>query len=83
MPAPLIQIDNLDRFYQTGPTRTYVLRRIDRKIQEGDFITVMGPSGSGKSTLLNIVGMLDGGWTGEYFRRIIPYTNSTASSAWS
>jgi putative ABC transport system ATP-binding protein len=26
----------------------------------------MGPSGAGKSTLLNIVGMLDGAWTGEY-----------------
>src|SRR5271168_149487 len=27
----------------------------------------MGPSGSGKSTLLNILGMLDGAWTGEYY----------------
>src|SRR5271168_2402495 len=26
----------------------------------------MGPSGSGKSSLLNILGMLDGAWTGEY-----------------
>jgi ABC-type lipoprotein export system ATPase subunit len=67
MPTPLIQLNNVERFYQTGPTRTYVLRRINITINEGDFITIMGPSGSGKSTLLNVLGMLDSGWSGEYF----------------
>jgi ABC-type lipoprotein export system ATPase subunit len=67
MPTPLIRLNNVERFYQTGPTRTYVLRRIVADINEGDFITIMGPSGSGKSTLLNIMGMLDNGWTGEYY----------------
>ena len=66
MPLPLIHLNNLERSYQTGPTRTYVLRRINVEIQEGDFITIMGPSGSGKSTLLNIIGMLDSAWAGEY-----------------
>ena len=66
MPIPLIQLRNVERFYQTGPTRSYVLRRIDVDIQDGEFITIMGPSGSGKSTLLNILGMLDSGWNGEY-----------------
>lgn len=67
MPNPLIKLNNVERFYQTGPTRTYVLRRIVAEINEGDFITIMGPSGSGKSTLLNVIGMLDNGWTGEYY----------------
>ena len=67
MAMPLIQINNLERFYQTGPTRSWVLRRINVEIKEGDFITIMGPSGSGKSTLLNVVGMLDSGWSGDYF----------------
>ena len=67
MAMPLIQISNLERFYQTGPTRSWVLRRINVEIKEGDFITIMGPSGSGKSTLLNVVGMLDSGWSGDYF----------------
>jgi ABC-type lipoprotein export system ATPase subunit len=66
MPTPLIELSNLERVYQTGPTRTWVLRRINLAINEGDFITIMGPSGSGKSTLLNIIGMLDSGWAGEY-----------------
>src|ERR1700758_4262515 len=67
MPTPLIQLSNVERFYQTGPTRTYVLRRISIEISDGDFITIMGPSGSGKSTLLNVIGMLDSGWAGEYY----------------
>ncbi len=43
-----------------------MLRRITLDIAKGEFVTVMGPSGAGKSTLLSIIGMLDGGWTGEY-----------------
>jgi putative ABC transport system ATP-binding protein len=62
----VIRLSNVDRFFQAGPTRTYVLRRIDLEIREGEFVTIMGPSGAGKSTLLSILGMLDSAWTGEY-----------------
>ena len=65
--AELIQLRHIERVYKTGPSTTYVLRRINLDIQEGDFITIMGPSGAGKSTLLSILGMLDDVWTGEYF----------------
>ncbi len=44
-----------------------MLRRIKLDIAEGEFITIMGPSGAGKSTLLSIIGMLDGGWEGEFY----------------
>ena len=64
---PLISLKNLDKFYQQGANRFYVLRRITVDINEGDFIAVMGPSGAGKSTLLHILGMHDTSWTGEYF----------------
>jgi ABC-type lipoprotein export system ATPase subunit len=63
----VIQLRNIDRSFQTGPTRTYVLRRIDLYIREGEFVTIMGPSGAGKSTLLSILGLLDNAWTGEYW----------------
>jgi putative ABC transport system ATP-binding protein len=63
----MIQLRNVERTYKTGAGVTYVLRRINLDVQQGDFITVMGPSGSGKSTLLSIIGMLDDGWAGEYF----------------
>jgi putative ABC transport system ATP-binding protein len=63
----MIKISNLDKFYEAGYGRTYVLRRIDLDVKEGEFVTIMGPSGAGKSTLLSILGMLDGAWTGEFY----------------
>jgi ABC-type lipoprotein export system ATPase subunit len=63
---PLIQLRNLEKFYQHGVQRTYVLRRVNLEVREGEFISVMGPSGAGKSTLLHIIGMHDASWSGEY-----------------
>jgi putative ABC transport system ATP-binding protein len=62
----MIQLRNVERTYKTGAGVTYVLRRINLDIRDGEFITIMGPSGSGKSTLLSIIGMLDDSWAGEY-----------------
>ena len=62
----MIQLANLERSYQTGPTQTLVLRRINLTIRAGEFVTVMGRSGAGKSTLLNVLAMLDDGWRGEF-----------------
>jgi putative ABC transport system ATP-binding protein len=63
----MIQLRNVERSYKAGAGATYVLRRINLDIQQGDFITIMGPSGAGKSTLLSILGMLDDSWSGEYY----------------
>ena len=65
--GPLIQFRNLEKSYDAGGSRFFVLRRINLEIQQGEFVTIMGPSGAGKSTLLSIIGMLDSAWTGEYF----------------
>jgi ABC-type lipoprotein export system ATPase subunit len=62
----VIELRNLEKSYETGGTRTYVLRQINFDVAPGEFVTIMGPSGAGKSTLLAILGMLDGQWTGEY-----------------
>ena len=62
----MIEIKNLERSYKTRAGETFVLRRIDLRIGEGEFVTIMGPSGAGKSTLLSILGMLDHSWEGEY-----------------
>jgi ABC-type lipoprotein export system ATPase subunit len=62
----MIRVRNLDKFYETGVGRTYVLRQVDVDIRQGEFVTIMGPSGAGKSTLLHILGMLDSAWEGEY-----------------
>jgi ABC-type lipoprotein export system ATPase subunit len=63
----MIKLNNLEKFYESPAGRTYVLRRIDMDVREGEFVSIMGPSGSGKTSLLNILGMLDSGWSGEYY----------------
>jgi putative ABC transport system ATP-binding protein len=62
----MIQLRNLEKFYQHGPTKTFVLRRVNLDIREGEFLSIMGPSGAGKSTLLHVIGMYDSDWAGEY-----------------
>ena len=63
----MIQLKDIEKYYQSGAGRTYVLRRINLTVPQADFVTIMGPSGAGKSTLLSIIGLLDGSWTGEYY----------------
>jgi putative ABC transport system ATP-binding protein len=65
----MIQLKNIERNYKTGAGYTWVLRRANLDIQQGEFITVMGPSGAGKSSLLNVLALLDDQWTGEYWFR--------------
>jgi putative ABC transport system ATP-binding protein len=63
----LITLRGVERAYANGASRSYVLRHITLDIAPGDFVSIMGPSGAGKSTLLNVLGMLDAGWSGEYW----------------
>ncbi len=63
----MISLRNVERYFEHGPTKTYVLRRINLDVKEGEFISIMGPSGAGKSTLLHVLGMHDMAWAGEYF----------------
>lgn len=39
----MISVRNLEKYFQTGPMKTFVLRTIDLDVEEGAFITVMGP----------------------------------------
>jgi putative ABC transport system ATP-binding protein len=63
----MIQLKNLERSYKTGAGQTWVLRRVNLEIKEGEFLTIMGPSGAGKSSLLNVLALLDDQWLGEYW----------------
>jgi putative ABC transport system ATP-binding protein len=68
----MITLRGVEKAFPHGPTKTYVLRRIDLDIKPGEFVSIMGPSGAGKSTLLHILGMHDQSWTGEYYFEDIP-----------
>ncbi len=65
----LIELSGIVKTYGTGPAAFQALRGVDLRIEEGEFIAVMGPSGSGKSTAMNIVGCLDVPTAGQYLFR--------------
>ena len=67
MSSPILTLRNVEKYFEHGPTKTFVLRRINAEIKEGEFVSIMGPSGAGKSTLLHLLGMHDSSWTGEYY----------------
>ena len=66
MSEPLVRLRNVDRAYDQGGGKVFVLRRVNLDIAQGEFVSIMGPSGAGKSTLLHVLGMHDAAFTGEY-----------------
>lgn len=62
----MITLRNVEKFYQQGVSKTFILRNVNLEIKEGEFVSIMGPSGAGKSTLLHIIGMHDNSWNGEF-----------------
>jgi putative ABC transport system ATP-binding protein len=69
---PIVSLRNVDKFYEHGVSKTFVLRRVNIDILDGEFVSIMGPSGAGKSTVLHILGMYDSAWTGEYYFQETP-----------
>jgi putative ABC transport system ATP-binding protein len=68
----MIRLRNIEKYFEHGVTRTFVLRRVNLEVKDGEFVSIMGPSGAGKSTLLHLIGMHDSAWAGEYYFLDLP-----------
>jgi putative ABC transport system ATP-binding protein len=62
----MLELKHIERFYPLAKCQFfYILRDVNLKIEEGDFVSIMGPSGAGKSSLLHVLGLHDHARSGE------------------
>ncbi len=82
MNKEILRLKEIKKSYPSGDIILHVLKGINLKVFEGDFIGIMGPSGSGKSTLLSIMGTLEKPDSGEVFfgSKKVEYLNDSELS---
>jgi putative ABC transport system ATP-binding protein len=64
--APVIEFVGVTKVFGAGAAAVRALAGVDLRIDEGEFVAIMGPSGSGKSTCMNVIGCLDTPTAGTY-----------------
>ncbi len=62
-----LELKKINKTYKGKTENIHILKDLDLKVFEGEFISILGKSGSGKSSLLNVIGMLDSFDSGEIF----------------
>ena len=63
----MIRLEDINKRYPSGAGDLHILRDMNLRVDEGEFVSIMAALGSGKSTLLNILGILDAYDSGAYY----------------
>ena len=64
--SEILKMTDLTKIYHMGGEELIALNKVNLRINQGEFVSILGPSGSGKSTLMNIIGCLDVPTSGSY-----------------
>ena len=62
---PAVELRNVHKTYLLGVEGVAALRGVSLKIEQGEFVVILGKSGGGKTTLLNVLGTIDQPTRGE------------------
>jgi len=79
-PTPIILLTDVHKVYDSGGGAVHALCGVTLRVEEGDYLAIMGPSGSGKSTLMHIIGCLDVPTSGEYHLAGTPVSRMSSRS---
>ncbi len=55
----ILEMKDVYKDFPQGDFTVNVLKHINIRVKEGDYVAIMGPSGSGKTTMMNLIGCLD------------------------
>ena len=55
----ILKVENVEKYYGSRSSLNKAVNDISFKVEEGEFIAIMGASGSGKTTLLNLISTID------------------------
>ncbi len=64
--SEVVRLEAITKVYQMGEETVHALRGVSLRLQNGEFVAIMGSSGSGKSTCMHILGCLDRPTSGSY-----------------
>lgn len=73
----IIETRALTKKYTQGKSKVVAVDNVNLKVEEGEFLSIIGRSGSGKSTLLHLIGGIDTPDNGEILIRDTPITQMT------
>ena len=63
---PVLEMHGVSMIHRAGLVETHALRDVHLRVDEGEFVSILGPSGSGKSSLLAVAGLLEPATSGRH-----------------